>query len=284
MNTFTMAPCLGALLLLAATGAQAGSSWSFTTTGTQTNAGNFGNTRSYDANSGGGNVTISAWSNTKNSTTSTSAYIESAYLGIYTGGLGVTNRDGATSAGDTYEGTITNSTAPGHTMDNELRYDSMLFDFGSSAKLNSVTVGWWYTDSDLTVLAYTGTGTPTFTSANQSYSSLLSSGWSVVKANAGTTGTANYSNVGQGAAQSTDSSTYAPVAVNDLNISARYWLVGALNTLVQALPSGATVNAGNDYVKIAAISATYATPEPSGAVLVGGALAGMYMLRRRQNG
>ena len=114
-------------------------------------------------------------------TTAANAYIEKAYLASYSGGLGVTNRDGVSGGGDTYEGTIAQTSVPGHTMDNELRYDSMLFDFGAgnAFQLKSVTVGWWQTDSDLTILAYTGTGTPTFTdsSASQGYSSLLGSGW-----------------------------------------------------------------------------------------------------------
>ncbi|RTL36241.1 MAG: PEP-CTERM sorting domain-containing protein [Rhodocyclaceae bacterium] len=276
------------LALIATAPVQAASSWSFTTGGTEANANSFGNTRTYSAGTNQ-NVTISAWSDTKNSgsgaNTVTNAYIQNAYLGSYSGGLGVTNRDGATGAGDTNEGTIANTSVPGHTMDNSVRYDSMLFDFGTgkSVALNSVTVGWWYSDSDITVLAYTGTGTPTFVSANQGYASLLSSGWSVVKASAGTTGTANYSNAaGNTPQQSSDASKYVPLAVNDLNVSARYWLVGALNNLVQALPNGATVNAGNDYVKIAAISATYKTPEPSSMVLASGALAGIMLMRRRR--
>ena len=94
----------------------------------------------------------------------------------------------------------------------------------------------------------------TSSSASQGYSSLLGSGWSVVKSSAGTTGTAHYANAANGGvAQSSSAAGYKPLPVNDLNISARYWLVGALNTLVQALPSGATVGVGNDYVKIAGV-------------------------------
>lgn len=269
--------------LLGASAAHAASSWSFTGAGSQTGANAFGNTRSYAASSGGGNVRVSAWSNTKNSPTSSSAYIESAYLGSYSGGLGVTNRDGGT-AGDTNEGTIQNTSVPGHTMDNNSRYDSMLFDFGAgkSAQLKSVTVGWWYNDSDIMVLAYTGTGTPTFMSANQGYSNLLSNGWSMVKS--GSSGAqANYLNAAGGAAaQSSNAAGYVPLAVNDLNISARYWLIGALNTIVQALPAG-TTDTSKDYVKIAAVSVSYGkVPEPSSMVLAGSALAGVLALRRRK--
>jgi hypothetical protein len=265
--------------------AAAATSWTLTGGGAETGALAAGNTRSY--NGSGNALTVSAWSNTKNSTTAANAYIENAYLASYSGGLGVTNRDGVSGGGDTNEGTIAQTSVPGHTMDNELRYDSMLFDFGvgKSFQLKSVTVGWWQTDSDLTVLAYTGTGTPTFTgsSASQSYASLLGSGWSVVKSSAGTTGTAHYANAANGGvAQSSNAAGYQPLAVNDLNISARYWLIGALNTLVQALPSGATVGVGNDYVKIAGVGGDFrGVPEPAGFMLLGVTLAGLVVYRRR---
>lgn len=269
--------------LLGAGAAHAASSWSFTGAGSETGANAFGNTRSYAASSGGGNVAVSAWSNTKDSGATPNAYIESAYLGSYSGGLGITNRDGG-AAGDTNEGTILNTSVPGHTMDNDTRYDSMLFDFGAgkSAQLKSVTVGWWYNDSDIMVLAYTGTGTPTFMSANQGYSSLLSSGWSMVKSGTGGAQAAYMNAAGGAVAQSSNAAGYVPLAVNDLNISARYWLIGALNTIVQALPAG-TTDANKDYVKIAAMSVSYGkVPEPSSIVLAGSALAGVLALRRRK--
>ncbi|MBK6654705.1 MULTISPECIES: exosortase-dependent surface protein XDP1 [Zoogloeaceae] len=269
------------LALIGVSAAEAASSWSFTAGGNESGTGNFGNTRSYAGAGDGGNVTISAWSNTKNNTSGTqNAYIESAYLGTYSGGLGVTNRDAGSTAGDTYEGTIQNSTSPGHTMDNSARYDSMLFDFGAgaSAALKTVTVGWWKTDSDLTVLAYTGSGTPTFLSADVGYSTLLSNGWSVVKAS----NSAHYTNAANGGvSQSSDVAGYKPLTVNDLNISSRYWLVGALNTLVQSLPSADT---SKDFIKIAGVTADYGqVSEPASVVLAGGGLLGLLALRRRRH-
>lgn len=285
MTTRTLRALTALGLALAGIGsAAAATSWTLTGGGAETGALAAGNTRSYTAS--GNALTVSAWSNTKNSTTAANAYIEKAYLASYSGGLGVTNRDGASGAGDTYEGTIAQTSVPGHTLDNELRYDSMLFDFGAgkSFQLKSVTVGWWQTDSDLTILAYTGTGTPTFTgsAATQGYSSLLGSGWSVVKSSAGTTGTAHYANAANGGvAQSSTATGYKPLPVNELNISARYWLVGALNTLVQALPGGATVGVGNDYVKIAGVGGDFkGVPEPAGFMLLGIALAGLLVCRR----
>ena len=77
------------LALIGVSAAEAASSWSFTAGGNESGTGNFGNTRSYAGAGDGGNVTISAWSNTKNNTSGTqNAYIESAYLGTYSGGWG----------------------------------------------------------------------------------------------------------------------------------------------------------------------------------------------------
>ena len=287
MTTLTLRALTALGLALAGIGsAAAATAWTLTGAGSETGALAAGNTRSYTAS--GNALTVSAWSNTKNNGAVPDAYIEKAYLASYSGGLGVTNRDGLSGGGDTNEGTIARTSVPGHTLDNEVRYDSMLFDFGAGKafQLKSVTVGWWQTDSDLTVLAYTGTGTPTFTgsSASQGYSSLLGSGWSVVKSSAGTTGTAHYANAANGGvAQSSTAAGYKPLQVNDLNISARYWLVGALNVLVQALPSGATVGKGNDYVKIAGVGGDFrgVVPEPAGFMLLGVALAGLLIYRRR---
>lgn len=260
--------------------AHAASSWSFTNGGNQSGSGAFGNTRTYTGDGDGGSLTLSAWSDTKNNSGGTqNAYIESAYLGTYSGGLGVTNRDAGT-AGDTNEGTIQNSTSPGHTMDNNARYDSMLFDFGagSSVTLKTVTVGWWKTDSDLTVLAYTGSGTPTFLSGDVGYSTLLSNGWSVVKAS----NSAHYTNAANGGvSQSANTAGYKPLSVNDLNISSRYWLVGALNTLVQSFPSA---DSNKDFIKIAGVTGEYGrVSEPTSAVLAGGGLLGLLALRRRRS-
>jgi len=280
------------LVLFGAGHAGAASTWSFTGGGgSESGAGTYGNTRGYVETGGSGALQASAWSNTVGTA---NTQLESAYLGANTNGnpgLGVINPDGRGGLGDNTgsnkEGTPTSGSTPGDAMDNDVRKDSMLFDFGvgRSFTLSNVTVGWWSGDSDITVLAYTGSGTPTFTSLTNGYADLLSNGWSVVKGSAGTTGTAHYSNAAGGApAQSTNTAGYVATAVNDLNISARYWLIGALNTAIQTLPGGATVNGGDDFVKIAGLSGTYRIPEPSGIALGGVALAGVVALRRRRAG
>lgn len=277
--------------------AHAATTWSFLGTGTETGAGAAGNTLTYAGTGDGGQVTLSAWSNSKDNT-STGAkygYIESAYLGSYPGGLGVRNKDATTAGGDASE-----ANSPGHTMDNAsynatssgnytsgsktanvgLRSDSILLDFGvgNLAKLSSVTIGWWKGDSDIFVLAYTGTGTPNFTTPSSSlgYADLLNNGWRVVRSDQ----SANYMDMGKGAQASTNSSTYVAADVNNANVSARYWLIGALSS---AFYSGADVNADN--VKLAGVSAQVTRiPEPGNLALLAGALASGVWLRRRSKG
>lgn len=295
-NTFAR----GLFVLLASVGAwgqaQAATTWSFLGTGTETGAGSAGNTLTYSGTGDAGKVTLSAWSNSKNNTAAGTqyGYIESAYLGSYPGGLGVRNQDYAsTGAGDYSE-----RNSPGHSMDNAsynatsggnytsgsktanvgLRSDSILLDFGAGniAKLDTLTIGWWKGDADIFVLAYTGTGTPNFTTPSSSvgYADLLNSGWKVVRSD----NSANYMDMGKGAQASTNSSTYVAAAVNNANISARYWLVGALSS---AFYSGADVNADN--VKLAGVSAQITKiPEPGNLALLVGALASGVWLRRRK--
>lgn len=273
----------------------AATTWSFLGTGTETGAGATGNTLTYAGTGDGGQVTLSAWSNTKDNTATGAkyGYIESAYLGSYPGGLGVRNQDASTAGGDASE-----LNSPGHTMDNAsynttyngnytagsktanvgLRSDSILLDFGvgNIAKLNALTIGWWKGDSDIFVLAYTGTGTPNFTTPTSSvgYADLLNSGWRVVRSDQ----SANYMDMGKGVQTSTDSSTYVAASVNDANISARYWLIGALSS---AFYSGTDVNADN--VKLAGVSAQVTRiPEPGNLALLAGALASGVWLRRRK--
>jgi len=275
--------------------AHAATNWSFLGTGTETGAGAAGNTLTYAGTGDGGQVTLSAWSNSKNTTTGAQyGYIESAYLGSYPGGLGVRNQDSVAGAGDGSE-----ANSPGHSMDNASytstnrgnysgsqtasvgqRSDSILLDFGvgNLAKLSSVTIGWWKGDSDIFVLAYTGTGTPNFTTPSSSlgYADLLNNGWRVVRSDQ----SANYMDMGKGAQASTNSATYAAASVNNANVSARYWLVGALSS---AFYSGADVTADN--VKLAGVSAQVTRiPEPGNLALLVGALMSGVWLRRRSKG
>ncbi len=124
--------------------------------------------------------------------------------------------------------------------------------FSSAIDLNKVTVGYISGDSDITVLAYTGAGTPTL--AGNTYSSLTSQGWTFV---------GHY----------TDLALNTATAVNPTNIAAQYWLIG---TYIPAWGT-TTYSTENDYVKLLALYGDKPpgrVPEPNAALLLGLALVG----------
>lgn len=219
-----------------------------------------GNTRTFSGGSGSPTATASAWSNTGGLSTSTNSLtgtLETAYLGLYSGGLGVKNRDGGSTNGNT--GDTDEWVQPEHAVDNQSRYDSVLVTFSQAVDLNKVTVGYISDDSDITLLAYTGGGTPTLT--GNTYSSLTSQGWTFV---------GHYTDLGLN----------SPTAVNAANISSQYWLIG---TYIPAWGT-TTYSSANDHVKLLALygDTTKRVPEPGAILLLGVALVSMWAVRRRK--
>jgi hypothetical protein len=162
-------------------------------------------------------------------------------------------------------------------MDNDGFTDAMVFGFSAAIDLASVKIGYptgtasgncgvsgFTCDSDITVLAYTGSGNPTTNGnlANLTYSQLLTHGWALV---------GNYADVA-GLPNST------ATVVNSTGYN--YWLVSAYNTPI----SGSALSGGNDYVKVLALSGdkTKQTPEPATMLLVGSAAAAGFWVRRRR--
>lgn len=261
---------LGLGLLLALTSAQAATNWQLTSrsgcTSQVTNPTAYGNSCSFTG-SDGKVVTATAWSNTANkSTTETNLILQDAYLGVYSGGLGVANRDGASAITTDRDGGDSPSQVPEHATDNNQRYDSVLFSFASSIQLTQVGIGYLATDSDITVLAYTGTGSP-LSLAGKSYAELTATqGWKLI---------GHYDNLATNAAR----------AVNAAGVTSSYWLIGAYNPLVGG-GTGWTLN--NDHVKIAALAGEVPqppsqVPEPSSLLILGTALAGILGLRRKRS-
>ena len=114
------------LLALLATGLASAANITFTFTssgGVETNAGNYGNTRKY-TDASGLFVTISAYGMTASSNTR----LETGYVGQYSGaGLGACNQE--ESCAD-----------PQHQVDNNGRYDFVLFAFSAPVDPTSITV------------------------------------------------------------------------------------------------------------------------------------------------
>lgn len=189
---------------------------------------------------GGITATASGWANTVGSA---NVQLDTAYITLNgSSGLGVRNNDcsgysnctGGTSGRDANEGN-----SPEHAIDNNERADSILFSFTDKVNLTSFAAGWVQTDSDFTVMAYTGAGSPA-SLAGQSYSGLLSNGWSLI------------GNILAG------SSTGAHDFAN--NTYSSYWLIGALNTFVGGDPT----KAGNDYFKLISLAGCTCANAPSG--------------------
>ncbi|ODV11362.1 MAG: hypothetical protein ABT22_09570 [Thiobacillus sp. SCN 64-317] len=225
---------------------------------------------------GGITATASGWSNTVGSA---NILLDSAYITLNgSSGLGVRNNDctgysnctGGTTGRDTNEGV-----SPEHSIDNNGRVDSILFSFTDKVNLTSFSAGWVSTDSDFTVLAYTGAGNPA-SLANQSYAGLLSNGWSLIGNFLGGTSTG---------AHDFANNTYSS-----------YWLIGALNTFVGGDPA----KAGNDYFKLISLAGCTCdnappgtpgcstggggggVPEPGTLLLMGAGLLGLTRFRTRR--
>ncbi len=177
-------------------------------------------------------------------------------LNWYSGGYGICT----TSPGDP------NCSSPNHALDNNAAYESILLSFGKAVTLSWLDIGWKYSDSDLSVLAYTGTGTPVLQGAN--YGGLLGSGWTLI---------GQYSN-----APVNTSTTHSLSFGTD--VSSSYWLIGAYNSVFQN--KGWTT--GNDYVKLLAVAGNTKPPgqvsEPAAMMLLAAGLMGMWGLRRRRDG
>lgn len=212
-------------------------------------------------------VTVSAISNTGGTNTAASVANNGATQTIQAATW--TNTYGGIANADACSGSycdLNEGVPPEHAIDNEQRYDMALLSFTSLVKLTELKLGWTQTDSDVTVMAYTGAGTPTL--IGKTYDAL--SGWSVI---------GNYGDFGT-----------AAKTINASGVFSSYWLIGAYNPLAAGAKSGLDV--GNDFVKLASVTGcvsgttgctsttTNKIPEPGSLALVGVGLLGLLRLRK----
>lgn len=267
---------------LLASPAFAATDFSLTTTAgsnvTSIQSSDWGNTRTFTGS--GVSANVNAYSGTGGTSTDANLMtIQSAYLSVWSGGLGVVNRDGGgRTASDAYDSL---AYEPEHAMDNDQRNDVIMFSFTDQVALNSLRLGYTNTDSDLFVLAWRGTGAPVMgTLSSESFKAIANdvasnpaSGWDIVKlqSDAGTT-----------------KRTFNNNANAELNVYSSYWLIGAGGF---SSSTGVTRNdTTKDYVKLAAVGGVTkdlpppppGVPEPGSLALAGAAFLGMVGLRRRK--
>jgi hypothetical protein len=219
-------------------------------------------------------VAVSGYANTGSGSTADTEKLQvqalTTNLRWYSGGWGINNLDGGCSTSGCGDPGELPSTPPEHAIDNQGRYEMLLIDFsalGKSVSLKNVTLGYINNDSDLTVLAYTGSGTPTLAGKKWADLHQASSGWTLV---------GNYAG---------NASSYSQT-INAAATYSSYWLIGAYNPLAGG--SAGFSATSYDYVKIFSIAglicsnnnvACSSTPqmvaEPSSALLFGLTLVGL---------
>jgi hypothetical protein len=158
--------------------------------------------------------------------------------------------------------------SPYHAMDNNIAKESLVLSFGKAVTLNALNIGWMSTDSDVSVLAYTGAGAPVYDST-VNYSNLVTTkGWTLVS---------------QLANVASSTSVNAPSVTFSTAVSSSYWMIAAYNSTF----GGTALSDGNDYVKVYAVAGNTTNPpgkvsEPAALMLVGAAMLGVVGLRRRR--
>lgn len=242
-----------------------------------------------DANgSSGGTATISGWANRNSGTsTNTTGYWRAANISRQ-GDSGVGINHGNTTT-DPNEGT---GSAPGyeHAVDNDGRTDALRFHFADGpVALSQLTLGWYGSDYDITVLRWTGAGTlPLNTTAGSMTHWGVNANTNVAIDSDTTVATANswsgWELVGNYAGEySGPSGTDRTVAINANGATSSYWLVMAYNS---AFGGGTGLGMGNDAFKLLSFAST--TPrqdvsEPGALALASLGLLALLRRQRRKN-
>jgi len=189
------------------------------------------------------------------SSTGSGGTIAQAKVAYYSGnGLGVT------AAGEP-------TGSPSHSTDNSGTVDAILLNFGQIVNLDSITIGWSQTDSDISLFRYTGSGNP-WTNGDllgETYGSLGANNWALV---------GNYANLVVNSAR----------AVNAGNAASQYWLLSAYTSAAGGgciATNGYVCDNGDDYFKLKTVTGS-TVPEPGTVALLGVVSLSALALRRRR--
>lgn len=210
LKSFQKVIGLSAALLLCSASAQAAVTWTFNAPSHGAVPGN-----TMTVGPAGNTATVTAW---KQASGSGNSLFGQTRLSEWGGNLG---------AG--FE-----TPSPGHALDNNGADEFILLEFQKPTTLTDLKIGYRNTDSDMTVMAYTGLGTPDMTSVSSSGATgLLNNGW---------VNTGNPLNV--------QLNTFTNI--NAGNESSNYWLIGAYNRFI----APANADGGShwdDYVKLSGV-------------------------------